>query len=88
MKKIRAVLGEFIGDVEEVETDNDQDAWGRYLKVRVSLNVSKPLKRGKMIPVAGGGKTLATFRYERLSDICYVCGRMDHQDQNVTRWFV
>ena len=76
-EKIEAVLEESIGVVEEVETDDGKRAWGRYLKIRVSINVSKPLKQGKMMTVVGGGKVLATFRYERLADYCYTCSKLD-----------
>ena len=51
-EKIGTVLGDAIGDVEKVETNGDQRAWGRFLKIRVSINISKPLKRGKTIAVA------------------------------------
>ena len=44
------------------------------------MNVTKPLKRGKMLSLAEGGKVLAMFRYERLPDFCYVCGCLDHQE--------
>ena len=35
-----------------------------------------------MLSVPGKGKVLATFRYERLSDFCYICGKLDHQEQD------
>ena len=81
-KKIGTILGEAIGDVEEVDSDESQMAWGRWLKVRVAINVSKPLKRGKVLSVPGNGKALAMFRYERLPDFCYICGILDHQEQD------
>ena len=77
-EKIGVVLGEVIGDVEEIVTDDGKLAWGKYLTIKVSINVSNPLKRGKVLSVARQDKVLATFRYERLPDFCYVCGRLDH----------
>ena len=81
-EKIGVVLGESIGDVEEVECDANMVAWGRCLKVRVSINTSRALRRGKMLSVPGGGKVLAMYRYEHLPDFCYVCGRLDHLEQD------
>ena len=81
-ERIGVVLGESIGDVEEMECDPKMVAWGRYLKVRVSINTSKSLRRGKMLSVPGGSKVLAMFRYEHLPDFCYVCGRLDHLEQD------
>ena len=43
-EKIGAVLGKSIGDMEEVESDDEQMSWGCYLKVRVFINISKLLK--------------------------------------------
>ena len=79
-KKIGVVLGETIGDVEEIDAERGQMALGRYLRVRVSINISKPLKRGSRIALSGGESILAIFKYERLSDFCYICGRLTHQE--------
>ena len=79
-EKIGAVLGETIGDVEEIDTDGGQMAFGRYLRVRVSININKPLKRGSKIALSGGESILAIFKYERLPDFCYICGRLTHQE--------
>ena len=46
-KKIGVVLGEFLGDVEKVETNEDQNALRKFLRVRVAINITKLLKRGK-----------------------------------------
>ncbi|XWS39417.1 hypothetical protein CRYUN_Cryun18bG0052800 [Craigia yunnanensis] len=78
--KIGTILGESIGDVEEINADEEQMAWGRYLRVRVAINISKPLKRGSTIAVEGKGNTLAIFKYEKLPDFCYVCGCLDYQE--------
>ena len=43
-EKIEAILGKAIGDVEEVETNGAQLACERYLKVKVSINVSNKSK--------------------------------------------
>ena len=68
--KIGTVLGESIGDVEEVDVDEEQMAWGCYLCVRVAINISKPLKTGRKIAVEGKDSMLAVFKYEKLFDFC------------------
>lgn len=74
------LIGASMGTVEEVETCGDKVAWGRFLRVRVRLNVNKPLRRGMMLTVHKTGKLLVSFRYERLPDFCYVCGCLSHHE--------
>ena len=78
--KIATVLGESIGDVEEVDADREKMAWGRYIRVRVAINISKSLKRGTRIAVERKGSMLVVFKYEKLANFCYVYGCLDHQE--------
>ncbi|XVF40295.1 hypothetical protein PTKIN_Ptkin01aG0102000 [Pterospermum kingtungense] len=41
-KKVGIILGESIGEVEKVDNSNGHMAWGKFLRVRVLLNVTKP----------------------------------------------
>ena len=81
-KNIGIILGETIGEVEEVDTDGGQMAWGRYLRVRVIINIKKPLKRGSKVTILGGDNVIAVFKYEKLPDFCYMCGCLDHQEND------
>ena len=71
-EKIGIVVGESMGEVLEVDTTDDQLAWGRWMRIRVNINVNRPIKRGKMLMVEDGKKVLALFNHERLPDFCYV----------------
>jgi hypothetical protein len=42
-------LGASVGIVEEVETDIDGFGWGEYLRVKIRINLMKPLARGRML---------------------------------------
>ena len=64
-KKIKIVIREAIREVFDVETNYEQVAWGKWLRVRVNINVQKLLKKGKLISVEGGRKMLILFKYER-----------------------
>ena len=52
--------------------------WGKYLRVRVQLDVTKKLIRGKKIVVEGGEQRWISFKYERLPNFCYRCGMLSH----------
>ncbi|GMN48659.1 hypothetical protein TIFTF001_017816 [Ficus carica] len=48
-------------------------------KKRAQIDVSKPLCRGGKVQLGSSGKTVWTvFKYERLPDFCYGCGRIGH----------
>jgi hypothetical protein len=40
-------IGSSVGIVEEVDTDKDGVGWGEYLRVKIQIDLSKPLPRGE-----------------------------------------
>ena len=56
-------------------------AWGLFLRIRVDIDITKPLMRGKMIQIEGAEKVWVFFKYERLPTFCYRCGILGHQDR-------
>ena len=44
---------------------------GSFLRVRVSVDVTRPLSRGRMVSVEQGKENWVSFKYERLPNICY-----------------
>ena len=59
---------------------------GRFIRVKVSLDISLPLCRGRLITLDNGKKHWVSFKYERLPNICYWCGRLDHNDKDCALW--
>ncbi|KAI4987327.1 hypothetical protein ZWY2020_020127 [Hordeum vulgare] len=75
-------VGGAIGEVQEVETDEDGKAVGKYLRVKVKLNITKPLMRGSMVQIdERGRKSWCPFAYEYLPDFCYTCGVISHVER-------
>ncbi|XP_058756011.1 uncharacterized protein LOC131629230 [Vicia villosa] len=72
-KKLGNILGEFVeADPKEAYRN------GRFLHVKVKVDLKKPLKRGTMVKYKE--KSLRVhFKYERLPTFCYICGRIGHQ---------
>ena len=52
--------------------------WGKCLHVRVKIDVTKRLVRGKKISSEGGEPKWVNFRYERLPNFFYRCGLLSH----------
>jgi hypothetical protein len=78
-KEMGVRLGSSAGVVEEVDTNEDGVGWGEFLRVRVRLNIYKPLVRGRMLKIRNKTE-LIPFRYEKIPKFCYQCGVISHGD--------
>ncbi|CAN1778394.1 hypothetical protein LINPERHAP1_LOCUS14375 [Linum perenne] len=58
-----------------------------FLRVRVLLDVRQPLKREKKVQKAKSEIITAKFRYEKLPNFCFICGRMGHIDRQCEIYF-
>ncbi|XP_042939500.1 uncharacterized protein LOC122274531 [Carya illinoinensis] len=77
-------FAESIGNVIRVDTEADGRAWGRTLRVRVAVDIHKPLLRGKWIKFREK-KHWISFKYERLQNFCFQCGVLFHKGKDCTR---
>ncbi|KAL5563560.1 hypothetical protein UlMin_033307 [Ulmus minor] len=73
-REMGAVLGSMLGEFEEV-----LDIQSGALRLRVIIDVSKPLKRFLKLRLdADKEASIILVRYERLPDLCYACGILGH----------
>ncbi|KAL9458876.1 hypothetical protein AB3S75_007708 [Citrus x aurantiifolia] len=80
-KDMVAELGKVIGKVEEVETDAAGECFGQFLRLRISVDITKPLKKIIELEQEKEDADDIPMRvmYERLPDICFCYGRIGHQ---------
>lgn len=76
VRKLIHTVGDF------VEFEDPSKARG-FLRVRVVVNTLHPLVTGCWLSRGKDTDTWVEFRYERLQDFCYKCGRIDHVN---TEW--
>ena len=57
-----------------------------FFRIRVSVDITKPLCHGRRIALASGKEGWVSFKYERLPNICYWCGRLTHSDKECQLW--
>ena len=67
-----------MGKVEQVEWKRRKDDINFFMRVRVALPISKPLRRGGFIAGSDGERSWVSFRYKRLPMFCHYCGILGH----------
>jgi hypothetical protein len=70
-------LGSIVGKVEEVVIDMDGIGWGEYLRVRVHVNLKKPIPRGRILKLKDQSLWIL-FQHEKLPKFCFSCGIISH----------
>ncbi|TXG56846.1 hypothetical protein EZV62_018159 [Acer yangbiense] len=74
-------MGEFhgglIGDLVDIDVGSIGECFGKHLKVRVAIDVSKPLKRFLDLS-KDGRESLLLLRYEKLPEYCFCYGMTGH----------
>lgn len=76
---IRALVGS-IGEILDIE--EDVLGIGRYRRVRVLMDVTKPIRRFRRLKDRHGKEFQVDFAYERLPFFCFACGIMGHSERD------
>lgn len=74
-------LGNLIGRVTEVAFDPDLQQIQEFVRVKVVFDVSRPLRRSKVVNLPKGGTQVVRFQYERIQKRCYECQRLTHEKE-------
>jgi hypothetical protein len=69
-----------LGEVEDVDVVDDGVGWEEFLRVRIVVDLNKPLSKGRMLKLLNTSVWVA-FQYEKLPQFCFRCGVIRH---NVT----
>lgn len=80
--KVLQSIGNYVGDSVKTDHMNIKEPWRLYVRVRITMDVTKLLKRRMMIKRDGGVWNWVNFKYENLSLFCFVCGKMGHSDRD------
>ena len=83
---ISEVVGNSIGKVIEVADPEDDGNRGEFLRVRISIDISKPLPRCRKLWYEGKQIGWVGLKYERLPNFCYWCGRLSHVERDCELW--
>ena len=80
-------MGSRLRAVEEVEQRRGQDELHYFMRVRVALPISKPIRRGRFFVGSDGEKHSMKFKYEWLPLFCHFCGMLGHDVKNCAKHF-
>lgn len=79
-------LGNFIGEFMEYDEKNNSNFLSTFMRIRVLVDIRKPLKRFKKIKTKVGSHEVK-FKYERLGSLCYYCGILGHNEDSCRNLF-
>jgi 14-3-3 protein epsilon len=73
-------LANYIGSFVEYDKNNNSSFWRQYMRIRVKIDVRKPLKKNYRVQNHEGEWCTVNFKYEKLGIFCFVCGIMGHAE--------
>lgn len=80
-------IGNFLGEFLDYDDKHNSISWMSFMKIRVLLDITKPLECTKKIRKEGGDEKIINFKYERLSLFCYLCGFLGHTEDFCSKLF-
>ena len=75
-------IGSKLGTFMEVDRRSWQSDQAKFMRVRVELEIEKPLRRGAYIVSSDEERLWLTFKYERLPTVCFICGKLGHDKKH------
>lgn len=86
-EKVVKEVGNYIGNFVMSCPSNFTGVWRDYLRVRVAIDLAKPLKRRMKIRRAGNDWFWIVFKYENVPTFCFICGLLGHSDKFCSHLF-
>lgn len=74
-----------VGEVIAIDRKDREGCWTKFMRVRIWLDTTKPLRRVVYMVNKEGDETLCYIQYERLPYFCFVCGIIGHKTQKCVK---
>lgn len=78
-------LGNFFGTFLQYDSNNNSSIWREFMRLRIRVDVRKPLKRKKKICRRDRTEVVVNCKYEKLGDFCFICGLLSHTERFCTK---
>lgn len=79
--KVVTDIGNYIGKFIVSDANNFVGAWRDYLRIRVSIDLNKPLQRRMKLKRSETNWCWVNFKYEGLPTFCFICGLIGHSEK-------
>lgn len=80
-KEVGWSIGSQLGRVEDIDGGATGDCLGKFLRIRISLDISVPLEKEiYFVRKRGEEPILLGIAYERMPEYCYYCGCIGHSN--------
>jgi 14-3-3 protein epsilon len=83
--KVGQAIGRFLGELKEYDRRNTVHS--TYMRLKVRIDVNKPLQQSWKVRANEGNYVQIIFKYEKLGTFCYLCGLLGHTDKNCPKLF-
>ncbi|XP_074378502.1 uncharacterized protein LOC141720045 [Apium graveolens] len=74
-------LGNFFGRFLQYDSKNNSSIWREFMRLRIRVDIRKPLKRRKKICKKDKSEVMVNCKYEKLGDFCFICGMLSHTER-------
>lgn len=74
-------LENFFGEFIMCDVKNYTSIWRESMRLKMKIDVRKPLKRKKKITRINGTEFVVTCKYECLGEFCFSCGLVSHTER-------
>lgn len=81
-ENILSGVGNFVGTFLKADPASLDGIWKPFIRIRVRMDITRPLKRRMKIKREGGEWSWINFKYERLGTFCFVCGTLGHMERD------
>lgn len=80
------LIGGMLGKVEKVDVDDKGFCLGGHIHIRVAMDVSTPLCRGRLVRLSELSPTWVDFKYECSLIFYNLCRMVDHDGCDCMQW--
>lgn len=80
-EKVGKQLGDFFGTFLSYDPNNNISIWRESMRIKILVDVRKPLRRKKKICRKDGTDCVVQCKYERLGEFCFICGLVTHTER-------